>query len=483
VRRGARDEERFQSLPDARGHLARVRECLRKFTPWETRCNLPDDFDPDTDELPSLSFRGGDPDGEHEVEIRRFHALLHPECFERLLAALRLNAPDERLEVPQFQLRDIHSPDPPNGGHPPDAQLSEEDMQSLKEFIIQERERRRRFSPSWLRVVVDGAERARWPLEQSRRGQVEIAFGARLIEIYGGVDGGDMRLAASFLSYDEDDRLRPVVAALTLEGGQRLRLVVEPLRATDGEDDGAAVTVSYSETAPLRALRWRLRDLRKWFFDAARSPNWKPALAFMLLALSVAPLGYWLWIRRDAAGDNLASDSRPTPQISTTTKPTAAITPQPGSTASPTPRPSMPPPSSGAEVIAMDIRPRADEPLLRSDIAQAAGLLEAKKVYLEISGARREHVRQQLLTRLPADNKFSLTDDPGEAEVALKVTAEAARRDRIALTAHLADVNGKVIWPLTPDIIARKYEGPLEKVIATFSLELAADLRRLERQK
>lgn len=488
VQRGARGEERFQVLPDARGHLARIMGCLREFTPWETRCDLPASFDPDTDELPSLSFRGGDPDGEHEVEIRRFHALLHPDCFERLLEALRLDAPAERLEVPQFQLRDSHSPEPPNGGEPPAAQLSEEDMQSLKESIIQERERRRRFSPAWLRVVVDGAERARWPLEQSQRGRIEIASGARLIEIFGGRDGEDMRLAAHFLSYDADDRPQPVAAALTLEGGQRLRLAIEPLRdgaglANDVEDTCGRVTVSYSETAPLRVLRWLLRDLRRRLFGFARRSNWKPALAFMLLALSGAALGHWLWIRREAAGDKLARDAAPAPQISPAAGPTTTISPQPGSTAAPTPRPSAPPPSSGSEAIAMDIHPRTGEPLMRSERSHAISLLEAKKVYLEVSGARREQARQQLLTRLLADNKFGLTDSPDEAEVALKVAVEAARRDRLALTAHLADANGKVIWPLTPGVIRRKYEGPLEKVIATFSLELAADLQRLERQK
>jgi hypothetical protein len=134
----------------------------------------------------------------------------------------------------------------------------------------------------------------------------------------------------------------------------------------------------------------------------------------------------------------------------------------------------------------MDIRPRAGEPgelLTRSERAQATGLLEAKKVYLEISGARSEQARRLILQRLPADNQLSLTDNPGEADVALKVTVAASRRDRLTLTAHLADANGKVIWPLTPGTVWRKYEGPLEKVIATFSLELAADLRRLERQK
>ncbi len=486
VQRGVRGEERFQALPDARDYLEWIRECLREFTPWETRCTLPTSFDPHADELPSLRFRGNDPDGEHEVELRRLHALLHPDCFERLLAALRLDAPANRLEVPEFQLRDSQPPEPPSGGRRPTAQLSEEDMQSLKESIIQERERRRRFSPAWLRIVVDRVERARWPLEQSRRGKIEIATGARLIEIYGGRGGEDLRLAAHLLSYGLDDQLRDVAATLTLEGGQRLSLAVEPLRATDEEGEGATVAVSYRETAPLRVLSWRLRLLSQRLFDPERRLTWKPALAFMLLALSGGALGYWFWIGRGASGDKLAINATPTPQVLPTTAPTTAISPQPSSSATPTSRPSTPPQLSGAEVIAMDIRPRAGAPgetLTRSERAQAAGLLEAKKVYLEISGARREQARQQLLRRLPTDNKFSLTDDPGEADVALKVTVAAARQDRLALTAHLADANGKVIWPLTPGLIGRKYEGPLEKVIAAFSLELAADLRRLERQK
>jgi hypothetical protein len=486
VQRGARGEERFQALPDAQGYLAWVRECLREFTPWETRCSLPTSFDPDADELPSLRFRGNDPDGEHEVEIRRLHALLHPDCFERLLAALRLDAPAKRLEVPEFQSRDSQPPEPPSGGRPPTAQLSEEDMQILKESIIQERERRRRFSPAWLRIVVDRVERARWPLEQSRSGQIEIAPDGRLIEIYGVRDGDDMRLAAHLLSYDLDDQLRPVAATLTLEGGQELRLGVEPLRATDDEDAGATVAVSYRETAPLRVLSWRLRRLRQRLFNPERRPSWKPALAFLFLALSCTTLGYWIWARRDAPSDKLTLNATPTPQVLPSTAPTTATTPQPGPPATTIPRPSAPPPLSGAEVIAMDVRPRAGAPgemLTRSERAQAAGLLEAKKVYMEISGAQREQARQQLLRRLPSDNKFSLTDDPGEADVALKVTVAAARQDRLALTAHLADANGKVIWPLTPGVIGRKYEGPLEKVIATFSLELAADLRRLGRQK
>src|SRR5262249_6926135 len=159
---------------------------------------------------------------------------------------------------------------------------------------------------------------------------------------------------------------------------------------------------------------------------------------------------------------------------------TPAISPQPSPTVGPTPRPSAHPPLSRDEVIAMDIRPPAGAPgelLTRSERASAAGLLEAKKVYLEVSGAQLEQVRQQLLRRLPADNQFSLTDNPGEADVAIKVTVAAARQDRLVLTARLADANGKVIWPLTPGTIGRQYKGPLEKVVITFSRELAGDLQ------
>jgi hypothetical protein len=414
------------------------------------------------------------------------HALLHPDCFERLLAALRLDAPAKRLEVPEFQLRDSQPPEPPSSGRLPTAQLSEEDMQSLKEYIVQERERRRRFSPAWLRIVVDRVERARWPLGQSQRGQIEIATGARLIEIYGGRGGEDLRLAAHMLSYGLDDQLRAVGATLMLEGGQRLSLAVEPLRATDEEDAGATVAVSYRETAPLRVLSWRLRQLRQALFNTARRPTWKPALAFLLLALSGATLGYWLWIGRGAPGDNLASNATPTPQVSSATAPTTTISPQQSPTAAQIPRPSAPKPLSSNKVIAMDIRLRAGEPgelLTRSERSQAAGLLEAKKVYLEISGARSEQARQQILRRLPADNQFSLTDNRGEGDVALKVTVAASRQGQLALTAYLADVNGKVIWPLTPGTIGRKYEGPLKKVVAAFSRELADDLRRLGHQK
>jgi hypothetical protein len=295
-----------------------------------------------------------------------------------------------------------------------------------------------------------------------------------------------MRLAAHFLSYDLDDQLRPVAATLTLEGGQELRLAVEPLPAPDDSADdkeiaGATVAVRYRETAPLRALLLWLRSLR--LFTPEWRSTWKPALALVLLALSVAPLGYWSLTKRYASGDKLADATPPKAGIFIPTSPDTKNSPQPDLTTTPIPRPSAPPLTSSGEVIAMDIPSRAGEPLTRGARTQGAGLLGAKKVYLEISGSRTEQARRLLLERLPMDNQFSLTDNPDEADVAIIVTAEGARQDRLGLTVNIRDASGKVIWPLTPGAGRRKYVGPVEKVITTFSRELAADIRPLERQK
>ncbi|HKX27872.1 MAG TPA: hypothetical protein VJ302_09285, partial [Blastocatellia bacterium] len=444
VQRGARGEDRFQAESDPQRHLAWVRECLFEFTPWETRCHLPPAFDPYTDELPPLRFDGGDPDGEHQVEIRRMHALLHPDCFERLLAALHLDAPTQRLELPQFQLRDQQPPTAPHDGQPPTVRLSEEAMQNLKESVIQERQRRRRFSPAWLRIVVDGAERARWPWLPNQPGQLDIAPADKLIEIYGHRDGEDVRLLVHLLSYDLDDRPRPVTAAITLESGRQLRLTIEPRIDPDEEAAVATLVVSCGQTAPLRALRWWWRRQLQWLINPEQRRFWRPALAFAVVALFGAATIYSFRGRQTGTGGDLARQASPAPPV-IRTEPDALKTPD--STVTPARGPLTPTTPPADEVIAMDLRPRAGEPLTRGEVTEIAELPAARRIYLEVRGARRKEVRRQLRRRLPADNRFSLTDDVGEAEVALIATVTSSRPDRLALTVRLTDPQGKVLWP------------------------------------
>src|SRR5687768_85264 len=81
-------EERFQTQPTTAPLLQLVRECLIRFTPWDTACVFPEkDFDP-VGKIPALSFTGSNPDDEAPVEITRIHTITHPDCFVRLATSL-----------------------------------------------------------------------------------------------------------------------------------------------------------------------------------------------------------------------------------------------------------------------------------------------------------------------------------------------------------------------------------------------------------
>ncbi|HEY7180472.1 MAG TPA: hypothetical protein VIC84_03585, partial [Blastocatellia bacterium] len=102
VTRGARGEERFQTDDEPGRHAELARECLQEFTPWSTDCAIPAGLDPVTEEIRDLAFYGSDPDSEHAIEVNRFHAALHPDCFARLAAGLNFMSPSERLATPYF---------------------------------------------------------------------------------------------------------------------------------------------------------------------------------------------------------------------------------------------------------------------------------------------------------------------------------------------------------------------------------------------
>lgn len=102
--RCARGEERFKSDDNSKGRIRLVKTCLKLFTPWDTDCAMPEEFDPDDDVLLTLEFDGENPEQEGQVDMRRIHAIIDPECYRRVARALRYDLPDERLSVPRFNL-------------------------------------------------------------------------------------------------------------------------------------------------------------------------------------------------------------------------------------------------------------------------------------------------------------------------------------------------------------------------------------------
>src|SRR5215813_1595611 len=85
--RQRRGEERFETQQGSSELRSLVKECLRLFTPWDTQCTVPADFDPLKSVIAALTSNGSS--NENQVEVNRIHAVLHPDCFERLVGAFR----------------------------------------------------------------------------------------------------------------------------------------------------------------------------------------------------------------------------------------------------------------------------------------------------------------------------------------------------------------------------------------------------------
>jgi hypothetical protein len=109
---------------------------------------VPERFDPLNDLLTNLASR---PSGreEHEVEVNRIHAALHPECFARLAVANRLERPEEKLELPHFFLSEDADGDDDTSRTPPN--LAEDELRIINDLLVQEATRRKAASAGFYR--------------------------------------------------------------------------------------------------------------------------------------------------------------------------------------------------------------------------------------------------------------------------------------------------------------------------------------------
>ncbi|HZM87366.1 MAG TPA: hypothetical protein VFF31_12645, partial [Blastocatellia bacterium] len=182
VAKGVRGEQRWRPAEDSSRHASLARECLHWFTPWETPCTVPATLDPLNDTIDQLSFKGRHPDEEHEVEVNRIHAALHPECFDRLAAANRLTRPEEKLELPHFFLADGTDDDGDSSRTPPN--LSADELRIINDLLAQEALRRKAASAGFLRVMVDGIQLAQINTQASAVARFEVNDQAEVIEVY-----------------------------------------------------------------------------------------------------------------------------------------------------------------------------------------------------------------------------------------------------------------------------------------------------------
>ena len=500
--RQRRGEERFETQQGSSEQRSLVRECLRLFTPWDTQCPVPRDFDPLRTVIARLTSNSSD--DENKVEVNRIHAVLHPICFGNLVNAFGYSPPEERIELPRFFSNQSDDQSPPRQRSAP-TELSTEELAEINHMLGEQAGRRRRSSSAAvIRILVDGVERARLnPAEQA-----SISFSAdkeaETIEVKTTDPSGELLLATHLLTACGEDPHDAIVSSIRLEGGQELSLSITR-RAV--EANGAAdllVTFGYRETYLRRAagLWWRRRRLRlssKQRRQDSRS-LWggaMPARAILIISAVVifSLAGYLAYVR-------LRSQPTSAPeQIS-------GLQSAPAGPAGP--EQSIPSRPSGDEVVTPTIqplRPRSDrstaaakEPRMvdrspgenvpaqtdEEDVVDATRsgvvvpnlkLSEVKKIYIDVRGAAAsDEVRRSLLESFGANNLVTPTTNADEADASLRIVV-SQRESEIEATVRLVNARGVVLWPRTGQRTHR-YSGERTKVFSDIVRDLLSEIRR-----
>ena len=179
-----------------------VRECLIAFTPWSTanNCLIPQGFNPQSHRLPHLlSGLGHKKQDQDEIEINRCNCFINPVCHRRLTHALGLDAPEERLALPNFSRSTTDKSEHELRAGPPDLKLTQEERSTIENKLDGEARRRHRVSATTVRILVDGNDVVGRDIGLGSEAAFEITEGARLIELITSDDGRELVLATQMV--------------------------------------------------------------------------------------------------------------------------------------------------------------------------------------------------------------------------------------------------------------------------------------------
>lgn len=488
--KGARGEERFSSRENSDDEFETVQDCLKRFTPWATKCVVPESFDPYSDPLNNLAFDGKDPDAEHRVEIHRIHAALHPNCYCKIIKALGFDAPNERLEIPKFDMNQENDISPPNNRHEPPP-LSDNELQAIKELLAAQSASRRAASCGLLRVIVDGDERARLHPNETDSVEFDLEEDAELIEVRVVEKSGDVLLATHLLSFDETEENR---ALILLEGGQKISFNFNPTKDEYGEITGARFGVVYEETNFLRRIAL---SLRRFIFAVSSWSNanvlWKPALAFGLV-LIVCAVGFWLYLQGQKPVSEVAKNiSIPTPKIEN------IPTPQPQSSReiiannNQQPKPNVPQKKQTAPapqkktelnyeqiaIVRIPIRGKPDG--VRSGDNNDLKMSEVKRVFIDVVGdnALSKQTRDEMIKAISQNGRFTVVPNLTQADARLKVTIRKVSANSTQVQAEVRMVNAarRTLWPNRKNVTGWKYKGAADELPSRIVKDLLSEAK------
>ena len=511
--RGPRGEERFQSDDNQGRFVELVRECLCFFTPWHTPCLVPAGIDPIIEGIPSFSYQGHNE--EDKIEVNRIHAVLHPDCFQRLTADLRFDAPDTRLKIPRFFYANDMNGNGSNSNRRNPPKLDEQDLQSITSSLDSNAARRKAANAGLLRIMVDGVEHARIDLDMTRGARFSLDKDAELIEVRSRDNAGEELLLASHLLSPTETKngVQSANASIILEGGQKIAIHTSP----DLSDTGTFVEITYRETDPLRAALLLFCQLAQSLSGGASRSLWKDRRVLAAAVVIVFVISFAVvmkYIRRESSRgtepnqiaatqqNQVKDEGHPTKAATDNgTTSTAGETNLPKSSNSPqhrtearqqrqnvgrSPKIENTPRNSVQERSDVATAPGpATETETRSiRTARATPLSALKRVYVEVVGdeALSQSVRQMIAEGLRATNRIILAHNRDEADALLKVTLVKSASDQPEKTEALVELintRGDVIWSSPCD----NYQGSPAEVSANVVRDLLEAIQKSKQRK
>gem|GEM_PF-2938110 len=287
--RGPHQEDRIETREANPAIAAWARECLRVLTPWAVPCwGRPES----RGAAGRRRNRFASDRDESSREARRFHALFDPPCFARVARSARLAEPAGKLAIPRFQAAGAPPSRRGRGEEDRRAHLMPEERAEIQRQLAEEARRRRELPTRFLRILVDGRERARIDPRAEAAARLSLEDSAEMIEVRVCAPAGEVPLAVHALSdFPEDERAKPATFSIELEAGQALSFRVEP-----GVDSSREIEVSYRETDALRKALLAARRTAWQLGHAARAAGAlarQPAAVLLLLGT----IGLWFTTR------------------------------------------------------------------------------------------------------------------------------------------------------------------------------------------
>jgi hypothetical protein len=464
---GPRGEKRFESHEEPARSADLVVDYLTRFTPWETNCELPKQLDTWTAVRALKSSQAS-----------QIHALIHPVCFSKIIAALKFDSPATRLRLPRFFLGKSESDTTPPPADSSPSDLTQDETTTIREELAEQKNRGKKFTPHSLAVLADGIERGRFDLGESSLIRFSLERDVSLLELVGRNEEGELLLATHVFSDNDDESIagQSQTFSIVLGGGQNISLVLLPVHAGI-EDESTTVEIKYEETKAIRAVALWWRQV-KHRHNRGKVAVLIPKAAFAVLALLAAGFILYLVLKSPSRGpEQIAKQAAPPSTNEAGKIPTPATTSSPQMTTTP-------------QELRTPRKPEQLPGVTREPSGRAVkSLLEVERVYVGSMGddAFSRSVQQQVIEKLRASNQYVVTQGPEDADTAVTGLARMEGKRRAERTSqeievgHVAlqfvNVSGDVIWR------TKRLQGTAEEIAAQFMSDLLATIEKEKRRQ